>query len=181
MWFQASSQSAQHCLIVLLEKWKKSVNQGHVFGALQTNLSKTFDCLPHKLLIAKLNAYGFDKVVRFICDYLTSRNQRTRMSDTYSSWQEILSGVTQGLILRPLLFETYIWELYFITENCHITSYADDNTPYFSRKFSWGSFQLFRKCVVKLVSIENELKGNASKWHLPISSGENVHVNIRIS
>ena len=28
---------------------------------------------------------------------------------------------------------------------------------------------------------ENELKGNASKCHLPISSGENVHVNIGTS
>ena len=30
-----------------------------MFGALLTDLSKTFDCLDRKLLIAKLNAYGF--------------------------------------------------------------------------------------------------------------------------
>ena len=77
--------SAQHSLIVLLEKWKKSVDQGHVFGALLTDLSKAFDCLPHKLLIAKLNAYGFDnKVVRFVYDYLRSRTQRTKISHTYN-------------------------------------------------------------------------------------------------
>ena len=91
--------SAQHSLIVLLEKWKESVDQGHVFGALLTDLSKAFDCLPHNLLIAKLNAYGFDnKAVRFVYDYLTSRKQRTKISDTYSSWQEILSGVLKGSI-----------------------------------------------------------------------------------
>ena len=89
--------SAQHSLIVLLEKWKESVDQGHVFGALLTDLSKAFDCLPHNLLIAKLNAYGFDnKAVRFVYDYLTSRKQRTKISDTHNSWQEILSGVPQG-------------------------------------------------------------------------------------
>ena len=34
--------SAQQSLIVLLEKWKESVDQGHVFGALLTDLSKAF-------------------------------------------------------------------------------------------------------------------------------------------
>ena len=63
-----------------------------VFGGLLTDLSKAFDCLPLNLLIAKLNAYGFDnKVVRFTYDYLTFRKQRTEISNTYSSWQEILS------------------------------------------------------------------------------------------
>ena len=89
--------SAQHSLIVLFKKWKESVDQGHVFRALLTDLSKAFDCLPHKLLIAKLNAYGFDNnAMRFVYDYLTSRKQRTKTSDTHNSWQEILSGVPQG-------------------------------------------------------------------------------------
>ena len=48
--------NAQHCLITLIEKWKKSVDN----GALMTDLSKAFDCLSHELLIAKLDAYGFD-------------------------------------------------------------------------------------------------------------------------
>ena len=46
--------NAQHCLITLIEEWKKSVDNGGAFGALLTDLSKDFDCLPHELLIAKL-------------------------------------------------------------------------------------------------------------------------------
>ena len=46
-------QSAQHCLLALIEKWKQSVDYGKAFGALLTSLSKTFDCLPHSLFIAK--------------------------------------------------------------------------------------------------------------------------------
>ena len=51
--------SAQHDLISLLEKWSNNVNQGRTFGALLTYL-KAFDCLPQDIIIAKLNAYGFD-------------------------------------------------------------------------------------------------------------------------
>ena len=53
--------NAQHSLVSLIEKWKKSVDNGGAFGALLTDLSKAFDCLPHELLIAKVDAYGFDR------------------------------------------------------------------------------------------------------------------------
>ena len=42
----------------MLENWKKAVDTKKIFDALLTDLSKDFDCLPHDLIIAKLNAYG---------------------------------------------------------------------------------------------------------------------------
>ena len=46
--------STQQCLLAMLEKWKRSVDSGKAFGALLTDLSKTFDCLGHEqFLIAK--------------------------------------------------------------------------------------------------------------------------------
>ena len=156
----------------------------HVFGALLADLSKAFDCLPHPLLIAKLNTYGFDNnAVRFVYDYLTSRKQRTKISDTYSSWQEILSGVPQGSILGPLLFSTDICNLFFIMKDCDIANYADGNTPYFSGKNVEKVFNGLENVSPNLFQwfTENELKINASKYHLLISSSENVHVNIGTS
>ena len=43
----------------MIEKWKKSVEKGKIFVAFLTDLSKAFDCLPHDLIIAKRNSYGF--------------------------------------------------------------------------------------------------------------------------
>ena len=44
----------------MLEEWKSAVDNKKTIGALLTDLSKAFDCLSHDLLLAKLNAYGFN-------------------------------------------------------------------------------------------------------------------------
>ena len=63
--------SAQHCLVSMLKKWKFATDNKKSFGALLTDLSKAFDCLSHELLIAKLNAYGFNvSALRFVHSYL---------------------------------------------------------------------------------------------------------------
>ena len=51
--------STQQCLIALIEKCKSEVDSGKSFRAFLTDLSKAFDCLPHELVLVKLNAYGF--------------------------------------------------------------------------------------------------------------------------
>ena len=48
---------AQHCLLLMIDKWKKAVDNNKAFGALLTDLSKVFHCICHNLLAAKLHAY----------------------------------------------------------------------------------------------------------------------------
>ena len=50
--------NAQHCLLVMIEKFKEAIDKSNEFGALLTDLSKTFDCINHPFLIAKLCSYG---------------------------------------------------------------------------------------------------------------------------
>ena len=77
-----------------IEKWKKIVGNGGVFGALLTDLSEAFDCIPHDLIIAKLEAYGFHMdALKLIHDYLSNRKQRLEVNDTYSSLKDIFYGV----------------------------------------------------------------------------------------
>ena len=94
--------STQQCLINLLEKWKRSINKGKVFGALLTDLSKAFDCLNHDHLIAKLNAYVFSlSALGLIHDYLLNRKQRTRTNNLYSTWMEIVLGYLKDQYFVP--------------------------------------------------------------------------------
>ena len=96
-------------------------------------------------MIAKLNVYGIDNEnVRFFCHYLTFRKQRTKTYGTCSSCQEILSGVNQGSILGPLLFNIDVCNLFFITKDYNIANYADNNTPYLSSK---NVEEVFLNCV----------------------------------
>ena len=71
----------------MLEKWKNAVVKEKVYGALLTDLSKAFDCSPHELIIAKLNAYGFDlPILKLMHKYLSHRKQRIKVNHAYSSW-----------------------------------------------------------------------------------------------
>ena len=55
------------------------------------DLSKAFDCLPHTLLLLKLEAYGMSKsALQLIENYLTNRKQCVKVGTTLllSNWQD---------------------------------------------------------------------------------------------
>ena len=115
----------------MLEQWNKALDNKRYAGALLTDLSKAFDCINHELLIAKLEAYGFDKdSLKFILSYLTDRMHMTKLNNSLSPWANIYSGIPQGSILGPLLFNIYINDLLLFVNGKNVANYADDNTPY---------------------------------------------------
>ena len=78
-----------------------------------------------------MHAYDFDHTsLIYIYSYLTDRMHRTKVNNSLSSWSQIKSGVSQGSILGPLLFNIYINDIIFFITETEITKYADDNTPY---------------------------------------------------
>ena len=89
--------NAQYALIAMIEKWKKCLDGKGFAGAILMDLSKAFDTINHELLIAKLEAYGFDEsALETVQSYLANRWQRTKVNTSFSTWKELLCGVPRG-------------------------------------------------------------------------------------
>ena len=175
--------STQNCLLYMIENWKESLDQGGHYGALLTDLSKAFDCIMHDLLIAKLQAYGFDNdSLNFICNYLVDREQRVKINSSFSTWSKIEYGVPQGSILGPLLFNINTLDMFFEQKVVNLAAYAYDNTPYFCDENLDVLLSKLQICALKLFEwfSNNHMKMNSDRCHLILSSNdENKKKNLR--
>ena len=115
---------------VITRKMEKDYRQERFCREVLMDLYKAFDTLNHELLIAKFQAYGFGREsLMLLLSYLSNRWQRTKINTSFSSWTELLQGVSQGSVLGPLLFNIYLNDLFFFLD-CNVCNFADDTTPF---------------------------------------------------
>ena len=118
-------------LTEIYDQFCKAVNDGKEIRVVFLDISKAFDRVWHKGLLYKLRSCGIaGRLLDWLEDYLTDRQQRVIINGETSEWGRINAGVPQGSVLGPLLFLIFINDLAYVIRNCSIRLFADDTCLY---------------------------------------------------
>ena len=177
--------SCNNVLVKCIENWRKALDNNHHVGCILIDLSKAFDSLPHGLLTAKLHAYGLSQeACSFILNYLRCRKQTVKLGNIRSEWSELKTGVPQGSLLGPLLFNIFINDFIFDLQNsCNVYNYADDNTLSFSHSNPSIIKDRLQEASSKAIEwfSSNFMKANPSKFQAIILSRYEVSIDFVIA
>ena len=157
-----STQLTQFCDSLAL-----SLNRNIRADVVYFDFAKAFDSVNHDLILYKLrHSFSIDgKLLEFIKQYLSGRQQAVLVNGSISSTVEVLSGVPQGSILGPSLFVLFINDISVgLSPGTNIMLYADD-TKIWREMVHENDYLTIQKDIDYLLdwALRNKMKFHPSK------------------
>ena len=129
------AHSTQHAILDIVSTIQKNMDKRLFSCGVFIDLKKAFDTVDHKILLHKLEHYGFRGVInKWFSSYLDSRTQTTQIGSYISNMQNTICGVPQGSVLGPLLFLSYINDIQESFKKLKLFLFADDTNALYADK-----------------------------------------------
>uniref|UniRef100_A0A803J1V1 Reverse transcriptase domain-containing protein n=1 Tax=Xenopus tropicalis TaxID=8364 RepID=A0A803J1V1_XENTR len=120
------NRSCQTNLVAFYEEVSRNLDAGMAVDVIYLDFAKAFDTVPHRRLMIKLRNIGLEhNICNWIENWLKDRVHRVVGNGTFSNWTSVVSGVPQGSVLGPLLFNLFINDLEVGIDSI-VSIFADD-------------------------------------------------------
>ena len=186
--FKAGHSTATN-LLEALNVWTEALMYRHPIDVIYLNYAKAFDTVPHQRLLRQIYSLGIQgAAIDFIRAFLTGRRQRVRVNISYSTWENVISGVPQGSVSGHVLFTLYVWDAPQVVK-CIVSMFADDTKLYTVRTDcnsylklnndlasmqTWSSRMQMTFNIEKCMVLHLDSNNPNHQYTMPMS-GEEVH------
>ena len=172
-----SKKSTTDAILKFTDECYNALNSKKALISVYIDFSKAFDTVDHRILLEKLELYGFrGPILGWFQSYLSSRLQYVEIQGVKSTLKPSVCGVPQGSVLGPLLFLIYINDMHLCCKHLKVINFADDSTAYLTRDNARSAIPVVNYDLEKLDEwvCANKLSLNTSKTAYTVFTNQSL-------